>query len=157
MEILEWLQTNGFSEWVLTTSWVYPWVIAFHSIGMGFLVGVIAMVSLRVLGFGNYPIAPLERYLVVVHIALAINVISGLTLFVIQAPEFFYSPTFRVKILFIVAGIIAGALLNDRLFGERAAAAGSAEPQGSTKAIAGVTLFCWAGAIVAGRMTAYLP
>lgn len=157
MAILEWLQTNAFSEWVLTTSWVYPWVIAFHSIGMGFLVGVIAMISLRTLGFGNYPIAPLERFLIVVHVALAINVISGLTLFVIQAPEFFYSPTFQVKILLIVAGIVSGALLNDRLFGEKARASGAAEPVRSTKAIAGITLFCWAGAIVAGRMTAYLP
>lgn len=157
MEILEWLQTNGFSEWVLTTSWVYPWVIAFHSIGMGFLVGVISMVALRTLGFGSYPIAPLERYLIVVHVALLINVASGITLFVIQATEFFYSPTFRVKILLIVAGIISGALLNERLFGARATASGGAEPERSTKAIAGITLFCWGGAIVAGRLTAYLP
>jgi len=157
VDILQWLQTNSFSEWVLTTSWVYPWVIAFHSIGMGFLVGVIAMIALRTLGFGSYPIGPLSRFVIVVHIALAINVLSGVTLFMIQAPEFFYSPTFRVKILLIVAGIVTGALLNERLFGARAVAAGPIEPERATKAIAGITLFCWAGAIVAGRLTAYLP
>ncbi|HMB72085.1 MAG TPA: hypothetical protein VKQ06_00825, partial [Gammaproteobacteria bacterium] len=115
------------------------------------------MISLRALGFGSYPIAPLERFLTVVHVALAINVASGLTLFVIQAPEFFYSPTFRVKMLLIVAGLIAGALLNDRLFGAKARASGGANPVRSTKVIAGISLVCWAGAIAAGRMTAYLP
>ena len=103
MQFLAWLETNGFSQWVLTTSWVYPWVIAFHSIGMGFLVGVVAMIALRTLGVGTFPIAPLERYLTVVHVALAVNVASGLTLFVIQAQEFFFSPTFRIKMLMIVA------------------------------------------------------
>lgn len=157
VDFLTWLQTNGFSEWVLTTSWVYPWVISFHSIGMGFLVGVISMLALRTLGFGDFPIAPLERFLLVIRIAFIVNVASGLTLFVIQAEKFFYSPTFRVKMLLIALGIVSGWILSRQLFGERATeAAAPVQPQ-SAKVVAAITLTCWAGAIVAGRMTAYLP
>ena len=151
--MLSWLQTNGFSEWVLTTSWVYPWVISFHSIGMGFLVGVISMLALRTLGFGSYSIAPMERFLLVIRIAFIVNVASGLTLFVIQAEKFFYSPTFRIKMLLIALGIVSGWILSRLLFGSQAP---TKQPE-VAKLVAGVTLACWAGAIVAGRMTAYLP
>jgi len=124
---------------------------------MGFLVGVISMLALRTLGFGNFPIAPMERFLLVIRIAFIVNVASGLTLFVIQAEKFFYSPTFRIKMLLIALGIISGWILSRQLFGSQTGSQTPAgEPQ-SAKIVAGITLACWAGAIVAGRMTAYLP
>jgi len=124
---------------------------------MGFLVGVISMLALRTLGFGSFPIAPMERFLLVIRIAFIVNVASGLTLFVIQAEKFFYSPTFRVKMLFIALGIVSGWILSRQLFGSQARSQTPASEPQSAKVVAGITLACWAGAIVAGRMTAYLP
>jgi hypothetical protein len=124
---------------------------------MGFLVGVISMLALRTLGFGDFPIAPLERFLLIIRIAFIVNVASGLTLFVIQAEKFFYSPTFRVKMLLIALGIASGWVLSRQLFGDRTReAVAPVQPQ-SARVVAAITLTCWAGAIVAGRMTAYLP
>jgi hypothetical protein len=157
MEILNWLQTNSFSNWVLATTWVYPWVIAFHSVGMGFLVGVVAMIGIRVLGVGRFPAESLARLLTVVRIAFVVNILTGLILFVIDAQQFFFSPTFRVKMILIALGIMSGWLLSTRIFGDKAVwDAQGAAPQ-SAKLIAGISLVCWAGAIVAGRLTAYLP
>jgi hypothetical protein len=157
MEFLNWLQTNSFSEWVLTTTWVYPWVIALHSIGMGFLVGIIAMIGIRVIGGGSFPVAPLARFLSVVRVAFAVNVLTGLIMFVIDAQQFFLSPTFRVKMILIALGILSGWFLTTRIFGEQAAWDGQGDAPQSAKLIAGIALVCWGGAIVAGRMTAYLP
>ncbi len=157
MGFLSWLETNSFSNWVLSTSWVYPWVIAFHSIGMGFLVGIVSMIGLRVLGFGSFSVTPLAKFLTVVNLAFVVNVTTGLIMFMIDATRFFVSPTFQVKMSLILLGIVTGVLLNARVFGEKADWTGDGEAPRATKLIAGLSLACWAGAIVAGRMTAYLP
>jgi hypothetical protein len=158
MDFLVWLESNSFSNWVLTTTWVYPWVISFHSIGMGFLVGIVFMIVFRVLGFGRFPIAPLEKFLIIARIAFVVNLLSGVTLFIIDAERFYGSPTFRIKLLCIVLGAATGLMLFRMTFRDDAAwstKTGSA-PAG-TKAMAAMSLVSWSGAILAGRLTAYLP
>ena len=157
MELLNWLQTSSFSNWVLVTTWVYPWVIALHSIGMGFLVGVVSMIGIRVLGAGSFPVAPLARFLSVVRIAFIVNILTGLIMFVIDAQQFFFSPTFRIMMILIAFGIMTGWLLSTRIFGAKAVWDGEGAAPQSAKLIAGISLVCWAGAILAGRLTAYLP
>lgn len=142
---------------MLTTSWVYPWVISFHSIGMGFLVGIVLMIVLRILGFGRFPISPLEKFLVVARIALVVNVLSGITLFVIDAQQFFDSPTFRVKLLCILLGASTSLLMFRMTFRDDVTWSKTGNAPPATKAVAAISLVFWAGAIIAGRLTAYLP
>lgn len=155
MDFLVWLENSAFVNWLIATTWVYPWVISFHSIGMGFLVGVIFVIALRVLGVGSFAIAPLERFLLVVRIAFGVSLVTGTLLFVLDAQHFFESPTFRVKMLLIVIGAITGLILNRRVFGNGGLGTGPAPT--SVRVLAAVALVSWAGAIVAGRLTAYLP
>lgn len=159
MDILLWIEGSSFVEWTRTTGWVYPWVISFHSIGMGFLVGVIFMVVLRVLGLGSFPVARLERFLLVVLIAFIVSLASGIVLFALDAQRFFLSPSFRIKILLIVLGATTSWILARMAFRDDAAWSvneGSTAPV-SAKMVAGLSFLCWAGAILAGRLTAYLP
>jgi hypothetical protein len=157
MNLLSGLESSSFSNWVLTTTWVYPWVIALHSVGMGFLVGVVSMIGIRVLGFGAFALVPLAKFLSLVRLAFVMNVATGLIMFVIDAQHFFYSPTFRVKMVLVALGVITGWLLSSRIFGEKPVWDGQGAAPQSVKLIAGLSLACWAGAIVAGRFTAYLP
>jgi hypothetical protein len=154
---LIWLQSSAFSNWVLTTTWVYPWVISFHSIGMGFLVGIVFMIVFRVLGFGSFPIAPLQKFLIVARIALGVNVLSGITLFAIDAQDFYNSPTFRIKMLCIVLGAITSLALFRMTFRDDVAWLDTGNAPPATKAVAAMSFVFWAGAITAGRLTAYLP
>lgn len=157
MGFLLWLETNAFTGWVLTTGWVYPWTISFHSIGMGFLVGVIYMLSLRVLGFGRFPVAGLEWFLIIVRIAVTVSLATGILLFMLDADRFFFSPTFRVKLLMIVLGGISAWILTHMVFRDGVGVLDRNERALAPKLVAGVTIVCWTGAIVAGRLTAYLP
>ena len=157
MNFLLWLYDTSLADAVRSTTWVYPWVNAFHSVGMGFLVGIILMLGLRVLGFGRYPIAPLQKFLVVVWIAFALSFATGTALFVADAPRFFASPTFRVKALLIVLAGVTTWMLCKAVFRDGAGWSGAGDAPPATKIIAGVALACWVGAILAGRMTAYLP
>jgi len=157
MGFLDWLQGSAFANWVLTTYWVYPWVISLHSIGMGFLVGIVFVLSLRVLGVGSFAIAPMQRFLLVAHIAFIVNLLSGFTLFSIDARSFFMSPTFRIKMLCIVLGITVSLALTRMLFGESARAHPAVTPPPAAKLLAVFAILFWSGAILAGRLTAYLP
>lgn len=157
MEFLSWYQGSIVGEAVRTSTWVYPWVNAFHSVGMGFLVGILAMLSLRVLGFGSFPLAPLRKYVLVIQLAFVVNLITGLMLFAGDAERFFFSPTFRVKATLLVLGGIAAWLLVKRAFSENAGGIESGESAQAVKLIAAASLILWIGAIFAGRMTAYLP
>jgi hypothetical protein len=157
MDLLIGYENSFIGTAVRETTWVYPWVNAFHAIGMGFLVGVLTMIVVRVLGFGQFSIAGLRSFVRVVQFAIAVNVASGLALFAGDAQRFFFSPTFRVKALFLVLAGITAWMLVRRVYGEDADWVKAGEAPRSVKAIAGITLFCWLGAIFAGRMTAYLP
>lgn len=157
MQFLAWIENSSLVEWLTFTSWVYPWVISFHSIGMAFLVGVLLMIILRVLGFGTFSIAPLGRFMVVVRIAFTLTLLTGVTLLIIDVQRFVFSPTFQIKMLFIVlAGIFAIALTRMTFRDGAAWSDGGAPPQ-AARTVAAISLVCWVGAIAAGRLTAYLP
>ena len=157
MGFLSWYQASFIGEAVRTSTWVYPWVNAFHSVGMGFLVGILAMLSLRVLGFGSFPLAPLKKYVLVVQLAFGVNLLTGLMLFAGDAERFFFSPTFRVKALLLVLGGITAWFLVKRVFAGDAGSFEQGESAQAVKLIAAASLILWLGAIFAGRMTAYLP
>ena len=157
MDLLLWLDNSSLADAVRSTTWVYPWVNAFHSVGMGFLVGVIFMICLRVLGFGRFPIAPLEKYLLVVRSAFVLSLATGFALFAADAERFFFSPTFRIKALLIVLGGVTAWWLTRIVFRDGAGWPKPGDAPPAIKVIAGVSLVLWIGAIFAGRMTAYLP
>ena len=157
MGLLLWLDNSSLADAVRSTTWVYPWVNAFHSVGMGFLVGVIFMICLRVLGFGRFPIAPLAKYLLVVRSAFVLSLATGFALFAADAERFFFSPTFRIKALLIVLGGVTAWRLSKIVFRDGAGWSTPGEAPLATKVIAGASLMFWVGAIFAGRLTAYLP
>lgn len=157
MSMMTILKESAFADWAATTTWVYPWVNSLHATGMGFLVGIVFVLSLRVLGVGSYPIAPLKRFLLVARIAFVVNLISGFILFSIDAERFFMSPTFRVKFACLALGVIAGLALSRTIFpADRDVSAGFVPPP-KAKLYAVLAIVFWSGAILAGRMTAYLP
>jgi hypothetical protein len=157
MGLMTALEDSAFAYWAATTTWVYPWVNGLHATGMGFLVGIVFVLSLRVLGVGSYPLAPLKRFLLIVRIAFVVNVLSGFILFSIDAGRFFTSPTFRVKFLCLALGVAAGLALARSVFPRDADPATSPEPPPRAKVYAALAIVFWSGAILAGRLTAYLP
>ena len=157
MQLLLWLENSSLGDWIRTSSWAYPWVNAFHSVGMSILVGIVFMIAVRILGFGRFPIAPLGNFLKIARIAFVLNLITGFVLFAGDAQHFFTSPTFIVKMIFVVLGGITAIKLTGMAFRGGSDWSGSDEAPQPVKVMAAVSLACWFTAILAGRMTAYLP
>ena len=141
---LQWLE----STWVSTTLrdspniFLYPTILAFHTLGLAFFVGISSVIALRVLGVArDVPLEPFKKLLPIMWIGFFFNAASGLLLLLIEPTKFLTMFDFYVKI----AAIAAAVYCNRRLY------TGNYQ----SKPLAVAILFLWAAAITAGRLTAY--
>jgi len=149
------IQNSYFAYWL--SQGVYPIVLTLHSIGLALLVGLLVIIDLRVLGMGReLPIPSLRGFMKVVWIGFVANLVSGILLFCISPEKFFYSNMFRFKILFILLGLVFGALLNSSLLRVGDEYAISPNPTVRQRTLAFLSIVCWIAAIFAGRWLAYV-
>ena len=156
-EILEAIENSGFATFVRETPSVlgYSTVLALHTFGMAFLVGLSGVIALRVLGVVRVlPIAPLEAFFPLIIAGFWANAATGLVLATLAARSLMANPDFYVKLIAIVAAIVCLRRMKKYAFSDAVAGDG-ASAQNSGKLWAGAMLTCWAVAVLAGRLTAY--
>jgi hypothetical protein len=141
--LMVWLREGG-------SLWGYPAILFAHTLGLGAVAGVNGVIDLRVLGFGRrVPLAALVGVFGLAWVALAVTVVSGLILLGYDASNKLASPVFYVKMVFVVLALVCMRQL------KRVIVAGDgAEKDGRVWALASIV--CWAGAITAGRLMAYV-
>lgn len=157
MSFLEFLENSGFAIWVreANTVFAYPTVLALHTFGMIFLVGISAGIALRTLGFApGLPLAPLERFFPLMWLGFWVNVVSGVVLLLIDARHFLTVPDFYIKMLAIAFAVTSVRLLRTSVF-DKAASVDTRPVPMKGKILAGTSLLFWVVAITAGRLTAY--
>lgn len=157
MDFLIWLENTALGLWVAQSIWGYPIVLSSHAVGMAIIVGTVVMISLRLLGFArDMPITSFNNLSVVAGAGVLLNVLSGLALFSGDPTKFFYHPMFWIKILLIILGALSvwWALRIARRTGD--VSTGKLEVPLDAKVFAFLSLVFWPGAIIAGRLIAYM-
>lgn len=134
----------------------YPVLLTFHSIGLAVVVGLLVVIDLRILGVArDVPLPAFRGFFVLVWIGFWVNAISGAVIFTSDAAKYYYSTAFRLKLLCIVLAFTVLAFLKKSpLLAASGAQQVAALPR--EKALAVLSLLCWLGAIVAGRLVAYV-
>lgn len=146
------LENLDLSQWVLGSIWGYPIFLTFHSLGLGLLVGLLLIIDLRVLGFAKpLPLSELRKLMPWVWFGFVLNAVSGVVLFMADATKDFYSNSFRWKIFSIVVGLVIAVVLKNGALRED-----TEDTPAMAKVLATLSLVSWAGAIVSGRLIAYL-
>ena len=156
-EILEAIENSGFATFVRETPSVlgYSTVLALHTFGMAFLVGLSGVIALRVLGVVRVlPIAPLEAFFPLIIAGFWVNAATGVVLTTLAARSLMANPDFYIKLIAIVAAIVCLRRMKKYAFSDAVAGDG-ASAQNPGKLWAGAMLTCWAVAVLAGRLTAY--
>jgi hypothetical protein len=149
---LENLQNSTFSQWVVGSDsiWAYPMILTMHTVGLGIVVGSAAILDLRLLGIGpGIPLQEMRRVLPLFWVGFFINLVSGLMLFASEAADKAAQPVFLLKLLLVAIGVVVTSRLKNVAFDVDI-------PPARVRSLAKVSLFAWAGAIVAGRLMAYL-
>jgi hypothetical protein len=157
MDFLVYLEQSKFSIWVRESGSLlaFPGILLLHTYGMAVLVGIVAVIDLRILGFAPaLPLAPIEKFLPLLWVAFWVNAATGTILLVADATTKMTNPDFFIKMGFIFAAVVVQLMIQRRVFGARRVSAGA--PPAETKMLAAASLACWLGAITAGRLLAYV-
>ena len=155
-EFLESIQYSAFGLWVAggDTIFAFPMILVLHTVGLGIVVGVSAIVSFRVLGVArNVPLADLRGAFRVIWWGFALNATTGVVLFIAAAADKAYQEIFYVKLALIVLALLTMSRIRGRVFGNTAVLEATIPPHAKMLAVA--SLLLWMGAIVAGRLMAY--
>ncbi|MDP6376859.1 MAG: hypothetical protein QF515_01925 [Pseudomonadales bacterium] len=155
MELLQALEASGFSMWVKESSTAYVAVLAFHTVGLAFLVGISGAIALRILGGArSMPLEPMEDFLPLMYAGLCINAVTGLVLICLYPTNYFTEPTIYIKLAAVVVAMVLMQKVRGIAFG---ADASIGTPDGLKRArtLSIVMLIAWLIATVAGRVTAY--
>ena len=153
--VLHALQTSTFSAWVVGSEsiWAYPMILTMHTVGLGIVVGAAVIVDFRLLGIGaGIPLGEVKRVFPIFWLGFFINLVSGLMLFVSEAEDKATQPVFLLKLLLIAIGVVVTARIRRLLFG----ASSTQTLASGARTLAVSSLVVWGGAIVAGRLMAYL-
>jgi len=155
MGLLVWLESLPLSVWVHESPsvWAQPTVLTLHTMGMGVLVGASWVLDLRLLGISrNIPLSAFRWVFRAVAISLAVNLVTGVLLFMGRATTWGTAIPFLIKILLVIAS--AATLLPLRSYVLRSDPE-QLEVSGNARLLAIVSIFAWAAAITAGRLLAY--
>lgn len=157
MEFLSWLQESSIAIWVAESEslWAYPTILALHTFGLAFLVGANVVIDFRLLGLSrDTPIGPLKKLFPTMWVGLAINTVTGLLLFAASARLKAVMIMFYIKLGCIALALIAAVRIRRVVF-DAAAEPASAVPDGARR-LAVLSIVLWTGAIIAGRLMAYV-
>lgn len=157
MGIFYWLESTPMALWVGESLWGYPISLAAHSVGMAIMVGIVAMVDLRVAGFfSSLSLSSMRTALKVAWWGFVLNVISGFALYTSQASYFSTHTAFLIKIAAIILAAINAFMLQKMLASHGSHwDAGEAIPS-KAKVFAITSLLLWLVAVIAGRLIAYV-
>ena len=132
-------------------------MLALHAVGLAIVVGLFVMRDLRLLGlFDGISYASLDSLRALGWTGFIINAVSGCFLFASQATTFIESTPFLLKISMIFLAAILAGVIQNRLRNEGAAWNEAGAAAGSVRVLAMLSIALWMGAIIAGRLTAYL-
>ena len=155
-ELLESIQYSTFGLWVAggDTIFAYPTILALHTVGLGIVVGMSAIIDCRVLGMGRtIPLVDLQRLFRIMWWGFGLNAATGLVLFIAAAADKAYQKIFYVKLGCIVLALLTSSRIRRTVFGTAVDLSGPM-PQ-NAKFLAVASLVLWMGAIVTGRLMAY--
>jgi hypothetical protein len=156
-EFLDSIENSGFATYVRDTPSVlgYSTVLAFHTFGMAFLVGLSGVIALRVLGaVPQLPLKPLKGLQPLIVIGFWVNAVTGLILTSLAIHSLLRNWDFYVKLGAIALAIVALQKMRRYAFGDPNAPDDAAASPRARFWAASMLLF-WGVAVLGGRLTAY--
>jgi hypothetical protein len=151
-----WIETSSFSVWVRESlsMFAFPGILTAHTIGMGLVAGMSALIDLRILGVvPKVPLLEMRRFFPVVWFGFWLNAISGVALLIGYPTKALTNPLFYVKLVFIAIAVVLVRSIQRRVFAD--IPAHPRFPTHGEKRLAAWSIVCWAAAIASGRFLAY--
>ncbi len=148
----EWLTTSPWANVMNGPEWAFPVVESLHFMGFALSIGTIAIVDLRLLGWGMRRqtaaelAADLRKWTVA---GLMVMLITGPLMFSADAVAYHVNPSFQFKMTCLIAALLFHFTLH-----RRATRAGTSPL--AARLAGGLSLLLWTGVVAGGRMIAFV-
>jgi hypothetical protein len=138
--------------WLRTIPGLPPIVQTIHILSIGCIMASIVFINLRVLGWAvpSQGIGEMmKRLMPWMWTALVLLFLSGAMFVVARPARYFKNPIFGIKFALLSVALVLAVVL-------KIALRKNDQPSVVAKSIAGLSLVCWVGVVLAGRWIAYL-
>lgn len=154
-EFWQWLAQLAPATWLQRSALAYLVVNAAHIAALAVLIGTIVTLDLRLLGLNRQvPLPVIAPFLSrMAGWGLGFAVLSGIWLFLVNAPIYVENVAFRLKLALIGAGLLNVLLLHRRRDWRRLA---DGPASFALRVHAALSLALWLGVLLAGRWIGFI-
>ena len=152
-EFWMWLEGLPLAEHIGFTWW-FPFLESIHVLAVGFLVGSILMVDLRLLGLAalSCPASRMTRELLPwTWAAFCLAIVTGFSLFMTRASVYIENPAFQTKLMLLFLAGAKMALFQFWTFRDIEDWDEAAVTPVAARVAGATSLLLWAGVVLAGR------
>jgi hypothetical protein len=109
LSLFTWIENSALGGAIRSSNWLFPFIEAFHLLGLAVIGGAVLVVDLRLFGFGLWrqPVAQLardaQRWLIG---SLLVMIATGSLLFTSEAIKCYYHPAFWFKMSSLFLAIV---------------------------------------------------
>src|ERR1700747_3472558 len=155
----KWLEQTSVAAAVRESLWLFPAIETVHLLGMAALVGTVAVLDLRLLGWamrreGGLVLA--RRLLPWAWAGFAVQVVTGVLLFSSEAVKVYSNPAFRLKMLLIFLAGMHALVFHWTVYRNVASWDDSAVLPVGAKVAGLVSILLWIGVVAAGRFIGFV-
>ena len=141
-------------DWFKHSRWLFAIDETFHIMALGMLIGTLAIIDVRLLGFGmrRQSVLQLSKFLGPwTLVGVALMVITGIPMFMSEAVHLSGSSPFLFKMIFLACAVTLHFTLH-----KKAISSNTGRVSGLDRLAACLSLTCWLGVALAGRAIAFL-
>jgi hypothetical protein len=149
------IEQNAFSVWVRETPSLlgFPFILYLHTLGLAMLAGINVGIDVWLLRARTVPPVRMLSIYRVMWLGFGVNALSGLALLAAYPAKALTNWVFFAKLTMIALAMWVLELIKGEM--QAASDGGVRDVSARARRLATVSLFLWAGTILAGRLLAY--
>ena len=154
---VHWLRATPASEWINSSTWIWPLCESLHFMGLSLLVGITGFFDLRLMGFfKRVSIGAARDLMPFALIGFAINVVTGLVFLTGLPEQYARNPVWWYKVGFLMLAGLNALFYETRLSATVLALGPGSDTPTAVKLIGLVSLVSWFAVLYCGRMLAFI-
>lgn len=156
--LFEWVDTFQSSIAIRESLYVFPYLLVAHVVGMCLFVGTVAMMDLRLAGWGNTssPLSQVQQRLFPWQVlGIILSGTTGLILLYQNPLRYYVNIFFWLKMVMMALAAINAMIFHRTAYRSVAAWDTTADTPMGAKIAGAASLLLWAAVIVSGRLIAY--